>query len=232
MLINYLKMDMYRMVRQKSFYVCTAMLLILFNTSNHAMNNFLYYFPKALLLPFSVLLFMALFINEEITSGFIKHIYPLYQKKWQMLAERFLFTCVVYLSMWLFVVIIALILGVLNIFTMSAFSVFDYLAYIVTQMLVIAAVSSFVTMLYMLTRSHVITVLYVIGYSFSIFYALHMYLSDAFISYYEYTLYHIGITLPKPFDMLTYGKSLLIIITSAFLYNGITLLILKKRDIA
>ena len=95
MLINYLKMDMYRMVRQKSFYVCTAMLLILFNTSNHAMNNFLYYFPKALLLPFSVLLFMALFINEEITSGFIKHIYPLYQKKWQMLAERFLFTCVV-----------------------------------------------------------------------------------------------------------------------------------------
>ena len=80
MLINYLKLDMYRMVRQKSFYVCTAMLLILFNTSNHAMNNFLYYFPKALLLPFSVLLFMALFINEEITSGFIKHIYPLYQK--------------------------------------------------------------------------------------------------------------------------------------------------------
>ena len=152
------------------------MLLILFNTSNHAINNFLYYFPKALLLPFSVLLFMALFINEEITSGFIKHIYPLYQKKWQMLAERFLFTCFVYLSMCLFVVIIALVLGVLNIFTMNAFSVFDYLAYIVMQMLVIAAVSSFVTMLYMLTRSHVITVLSVIGYSFSIFYALHLYL--------------------------------------------------------
>lgn len=232
MILNSLKMDLYRMVRQKSFYACLMILLILFNTANKSVADFLYFFPNVILLPLAVLLFLALFVNEEMTSGFIKHTYPLYQKKWVMLVERWLFTCVVYLCMWFAVVCLTFILWLFHVYPLGEFSFFNYTAYILMQMLVVSGVGSFVMMLNYLTRSNVIMILYVLGYAFSILYALHGYLSNFFVSYYQYTLYHISIFLPLVFEPHAYFQALMIIITSTLLYNSISYYVLKKRDAA
>lgn len=232
MIINNLKMDLYRMVRQKSFYACLTILLILFNTANKSAADFLYFFPNVILLPLAVLLFLALFVNEEMTSGFIKHVYPLYQKKWVMLIERWLFTCVVYLCMWLVVVCLTLILVLFHFYPLGELSLLNYGAYSLMQMLVVSGVGSLVVMLNYIVRSNVITILYVLGYAFSILYAMHAYLSNFFIPYYQYTLYHISISLPINFEPIAYGKALCIIISSTLLYNAISYFVLKKRDIA
>ena len=104
---NNLKMDLYRMVRQKSFYISMTVMLLLylwlttavglqnntpfatFHQGKDTLVDFLYYFPKSSFYQIAVLIFLSLFFCEEYASGFVKNIYPMMHRKELLLLERF-----------------------------------------------------------------------------------------------------------------------------------------------
>ena len=83
---NNLKMDLYRMVRQKSFYIAMVIMLLLyfwmtnaaglqnntpfasFYADKNTLVDFLYYFPKSAFYAVAVLVFLSLFFCEEYLS--------------------------------------------------------------------------------------------------------------------------------------------------------------------
>lgn len=252
-MLNNLKMDLYRMVRQKSFYISMGLMLLfyfwllnaegirndtLFATFDYQKNtivDFLYYFPKSTFYMIACLVFTSLFVHEEYASGFVKNIYPMQQKKWKLLIERWIFSILVCLIFWMSVVVLAAITNLWHQDSFVNFSYLGYLGYAMMEILLLSAVSAFMMMLNHITKSKVLTVLCSVCFGGMVIFMLHMGLSLMLpenMQYHEATLYYISGNLPYEWEWEAYGKALLVAISSTILYNGISYFVLKKKDIA
>lgn len=252
-MLNNLKMDVYRMTRQKSFYVALGVLLFLFawmlcstgtrsdtmfasfNRKDHSTMDFLYYFPKSTIFIIGVMVFLSLFSSEEYDSGFVKNFYPLQQKKWKLLLEKWIFSFLVYAIYWVAIVGLSLLINVWVQDPFLSFSVKDYLLFSLMQAILLGAAGSFVSMVTHCFQNKIASVMIAVAYGGAIFFVLHTGICELLpqeLSYYEQTLYYISGTLPYTFDAEVYGKAFAIAISSTILYNGISYIILKKKDIA
>lgn len=251
-MLNSIKMDLYRVLHTKSFYISIVLLLLAFiwmingeglvsNTAyasfhrtQDTLYDFLYYFPKSMFFQMAILIFLALFCNEEYNSGFMKNIYPI-QSKCGILIERWILSIVMIL---LFTLICIVVVGIEIAITQPAvndFSFSSYIIYILMNTFVFSAVCAFVIMIIHLTRNKVVGILVAVGFSFSIIFMLNtaiaMLLPEE-LPYVEYTLYYMIGNLAKTPDVSTYGKAAAVAISSGILYNIISYLILKKKDLA
>lgn len=245
-------MDFYRMVHQKSFYITMSILLflfawhlcadirssVIFAQFDHRYNtvvDFLYYFPKSVFFLIGTLVYLALFAHEEYTSGFVKYMYPLQQKKWMILLEKWIFSLLVYFCFWACSLILTLFINLFLKDPLIGFSLMDYMAYSVTQAILLTAVVSFLMLLNHSFQSKIATTLVACAYGsytiFALHAGIHMLLPEG-ISYLEYTLSYISGTLPTTWDASVYSSAFAIAFSSTILYNGISYLVLKKKDIA
>ena len=144
---NNLKMDLYRMVRQKSFYISMIIMLLLYFWMSNAsglqsntpfasfyadrdtMVDFLYYFPKSAFYTIAVLVFLSLFFSEEYSSGFVKNIYPMIHHKELLLLERFLFSFVAAFVYWIAVIILVAVENIWHQDSFAAFELVSFLSY-------------------------------------------------------------------------------------------------------
>lgn len=249
---NNLKMDLYRMVRQKSLYISIGLLIVAFfwmlnaeglvnNTTfasfdrtKNSVLDFLYFFPKSMFFQLAVLIFSALFFNEEYSSGFVKNIYPV-QSKLTLLLEKWIMSIIIILVFTLSCTILSGIELAVHKVSLSGFSIGNYAIYILMNTLLLSAVSCFIMMVNHLVRSKVVTILTAVGYSFTIFFmlntALCIILPEA-VQYVEYTLYYVIGNLNTVPELSAYGKATALAISSGILYNGISYLVLKQKDLA
>ena len=142
---NNLKMDLYRMVRQKSFYISMTVMLLLylwlttavglqnntpfatFHQGKDTLVDFLYYFPKSSFYQIAVLIFLSLFFCEEYASGFVKNIYPMMHRKELLLLERFVFSFITAFIYWAVIIVMVV---VENLWQQDSFASFSILQFI------------------------------------------------------------------------------------------------------
>ena len=234
---NNLKMDLYRMVRQKSFYISMTVMLLLylwlttavglqnntpfatFHQGKDTLVDFLYYFPKSSFYQIAVLIFLSLFFCEEYASGFVKNIYPMMHRKELLLLERFVFSFITAFIYW---AVILVMVVVENLWQQDS----------LMQMLILTVIASFLNMLIHATGSKVLAILVSVGYGSMTVFMLHAGIMSLLkVEYTDYILYAISGQLPYSWDAVFYSRAAMVAITSAILYNIGSYVLLRKKDL-
>lgn len=251
---NSLKSDLYRMLHTKAFYITLGILVLAYlfifkdmgvmsNTNfasfyrtENTFTDFLYYLPKSMIFQMATLIFLGVFLSDEYNSGFHKNVYPVQTKKWKLVIARFILFFIITAF---FIATISLMCFIIQLFDPSriaygSFELFPYLLFIVLQILFMAAASSIMSMLVHLSGSKVVAVLFAVGYSMIIYIILFgismmLFNNDILVAY---TLYQNSGVLPEVFSWSGYQEPILVLCISIILYNGISYLLLKKKDIA
>lgn len=247
---NNLKMDLYRMVRQKSFYISMIIMLLLYFWMSNAsglqsntpfasfyadrdtMVDFLYYFPKSAFYTIAVLIFLSLFFSEEYSSGFVKNIYPMIHHKELLLLERFLFSFVAAFVYWIAVIILVAVENIWHQDSFAAFELLSFLSYSFMQLLILAVIASFLNLLIHATGSRVVTILVAVAYGSMTTFMLHTGIMSLLkVEYTDYILYAVSGKLPYQWDALLYSRAAMVAITSGILYNIGCYILLQKKDL-
>lgn len=248
---NNLKSDLYRIFHMKAFYVIVILtalsfLMILgdfglqattpfatFHRSTDTFTQFLYYMPKSMMYAMLVLIFIGIFSTDEYNTGYIKNLYPLHSHKATLIVSRYLFCVIICVIVFIVVLIASFILQIVYPITMGEFNFFDYLPFVLMQILTVSAASSFSMLLAHLTKSKVLVVLFSIAYGMIIYMTMSMLLPYMFhdVSAVEWTMYVLSSKLPYEFNMEAYRNAIFVLIGNTLLYNGISYLLLKKQDI-
>ena len=224
---NNLKMDLYRMVRQKSFYIAMVIMLLLyfwmtnaaglqnntpfasFYADKNTLVDFLYYFPKSAFYAVAVLVFLSLFFCEEYASGFVKNIYPSIHRKELVAVE----------NLW-------------QQDSFATFNILQFIGYSLMQMLILTVIASFLNLLIHATGSKVLAILVSVGYGSMTIFMLHAGIMSLLnVDYTDYILYAISGQLPVEWDALFYSRAAMVAITSAILYNVGSYILLRKKDL-
>lgn len=249
---NNLKSDCYRALHTKSFYVILILSVVVYEmlfTGNGIMNNtgfaeyryeentfaeFLYYLPKSGLFAFLALLFVGMFATDEYNSGFVKNTYPLHVHKWTLLLERYVFNLIIITVFYLAIVLVTGLCQLLSPITSGSLNLEHYLIYLLVQILILGAVASFITLITHLTKSRVLIVLISLSFGMMMWYMMMGMLLDFLFKstdLLQYTMYELMGKLPYAFSWDGYRTAILVLIGNTLLYNGISCLILKKKDI-
>lgn len=250
---NNLKSDLYRMIHMRAFYVtlviCFIINLIMLFTSGISLNSpfasfmsnkntlidYLYYTIKSPTYLVLIFVFLSIFHNDEYTKGFVKNTMPIIHNKAILVIERYIFNIIAIVILWvcsLAPVVIKEMISPLS--TGGIFQIGDYLIYIVVEILAACTVASFIMMLNHLTRSKVILIVYACFYSMFILYMIETSLAVALLddaSIMENCMYALSGSLAHSFSWNDYSTTIYLIIIYTLLYNGISYLILKKKDI-
>ena len=232
---NNLKMDLYRMVRQKSFYIAMVIMLLLYFWMTNAaglQNNtpfasfyadkdtlvdFLYYFPKSAFYAVAVLVFLSLFFCEEYASGFVKNIYPSIHRKELLLLARFVFSFITAFIYWIAIIVMVAVENLWQQDSFATFNILQFIGYSLMQMLILTVIASFLNLL--------------IHGSMTIFMLHAGIMSLLNVDYTDYILYAISGQLPVEWDALFYSRAAMVAITSAILYNVGSYILLQKKDL-
>ena len=247
---NNLKMDLYRMVRQKSFYISMTVMLLLYlwlTTAVGVQNNtpfatfhqgkdtlvdFLYYFPKSSFYQIAVLIFLSLFFCEEYASGFVKNIYPMMHRKELLLLERFVFSFITAFIYWAVIIVMVVVENLWQQDSFASFSILQFICYSLMQMLILTVIASFLNMLIHATGSKVLAILVSVGYGSMTVFMLHAGIMSLLkVEYTDYILYAISGQLPYSWDAVFYSRAAMVAITSAILYNIGSYVLLRKKDL-
>lgn len=250
---NNLKSDMYRMIHMRSFYVILAICLIMnslllfttgislsspfanFMSDKNTFIDFLYYTIKSPLFLILFFIFLSIFHNDEYAKGFVKNTMPIMHNKMILIIERYFFNMIVCILLWICSIIPAFIREMVMPLTAGgSFQLGDYLLYIFVQILGLCTIASFIMLVNHLTRSKVLLIIYVCFYSMCILYMLEVSLAmvlfnDADIM--KYSMYTLSGTLSHNISWNDYSLMIYLIIGYTLLYNGISYLVLKKKDI-
>lgn len=250
---NNLRSDLYRVLHMRAFYISIAIGLFVnfilmtstgitinsnfstFSIESNTFTDFLFYLAKSPTFQLIVLVFLCVFHNDEYDKGFAKNIMPITYKKSSLVFERYLLCVMVVFMMWVAIMIPCIIIQfVLTPTSYAAFSIMDLAIYNVVQILLLSAFASLLMMLNHLTRSKILII--VLATSFG---ALVLYMGLASLCIWllgnhdlmQYTIYELMGTLPYKFSWETYQTAFFVLIGTTLLYNGISYLILKKKDI-
>lgn len=245
-----LKMDLYRMVRQKSFYIAMIIMLLLyfwmtnaaglqnntpfatFYADKNTLVDFLYYFPKSAFYTIAVLIFLSLFFCEEYSSGFVKNIYPMVHHKELLLLERFLFSFITAFIYWAAIVAMVVVENLWHQDSFASFSILQFICYSLMQMLILTVIASFLNLLIHATGSKVIAILVAVGYGSMTAFMLHAGIMSLLkVDYSDYILYAISGKLSSTWDALLYSRAAMVAITSGILYNIGSYVLLRKKDL-
>ncbi|MDD3049102.1 MAG: hypothetical protein PHQ89_03900 [Bacilli bacterium] len=248
---NNFKSDIYRTIHMKSFYVVMGLMIVsfimilanlglqsntLFAQFDREQNNFmqfLYFMPKCMMFSLLILIFIGIFSTEEYNSGYVKNVYSLQISKAKFVLGRYLYCVIIATFFYVVILLVSLLVQLVYPLTIGNFQLFDYIPFVIMQILTIATASSFSMLLANLTKSKVIVVLFSIAYGY-IFYMivgmlLNFMLHDT--SALEWMMYVLSSKLPVNFAIEAYQKAFLVLIGNTLLYNEINYLILKKQDI-
>lgn len=249
---NNLKSDGYRALHTRSFYVILILSVVLYQmlfTGNGVMNNsvfaqyrygentfaeFLYYLPKSGLFILLALLFVGLFATDEYSSGFVKNTYPLHVHKWTLLMERYVFNMIIITVYYLAILLATGIIQLLDPILFGELEPASYIGYVVVQIFILSTVASFLTLITHLTKSRVLIVLISMCFGMMMWYMMMGMLLDFLFKntdLLQYTMYELMGKLPYTISWDGYGTAILVSIGNMLLYNGISCLILKKKDI-
>ena len=247
---NNLKMDLYRMVRQKSFYIAMVIMLLLyfwmtnaaglqnntpfasFYADKNTLVDFLYYFPKSAFYAVAVLVFLSLFFCEEYASGFVKKIYPSIHRKELLLLERFVFSFITAFIYWIAIIVMVAVENLWQQDSFATFNILQFIGYSLMQMLILTVIASFLNLLIHATGSKVLAILVSVGYGSMTIFMLHAGIMSLLnVDYTDYILYAISGQLPVEWDALFYSRAAMVAITSAILYNVGSYILLRKKDL-
>lgn len=243
-------MDLYRMVRQKSFYISMTVMLLLylwlttavglqnntpfatFHQGKDTLVDFLYYFPKSSFYQIAVLIFLSLFFCEEYASGFVKNIYPMMHRKELLLLERFVFSFITAFIYWAVIIVMVVVENLWQQDSFASFSILQFICYSLMQMLILTVIASFLNMLIHATGSKVLAILVSVGYGSMTVFMLHAGIMSLLkVEYTDYILYAISGQLPYSWDAVFYSRAAMVAITSAILYNIGSYVLLRKKDL-
>lgn len=249
---NNLKSDAYRALHTKSFYVILILSVVVYEmlfTGNgiicntgfaeyrHGENTFaefLYYLPKSGLFTFLALLFVGMFATDEYSSGFVKNTYPLHVHKWALLLERYVFNLIVITVYYLAILLVTGICQMFSSIPSGSLDLGNYLMYLLVQILMLGAVASFITLITHLAKSRVLIVLISLCFGMTMLYMMLGMLLDFLFKntdLLQYTIYELMGKLPYTFSWDGYCTAILVLMGDTLLYNSISCLILKKKDL-
>lgn len=249
---NSLKSDIYRTLHTKSFYVILSFIIVLyaliltdsgvqtstifaqFHREQNTFADFLIYFPKSGLFVLLVLLFVAIFMSDEYIFDYAKNTYSIHVKKWKMVLSRYLYCFLITTFYTLAMLLCALVIQVILPMKGGSIQIGDYAIYLIIQIAFIGVMASFIMMVIHLTRSRIIAIVIPLLYGMQMWYMLvgsiiiYLLKSEDIL---KYTTYQSSGELPSTFSIEGYSLALFVLIGNTLLYNGISYLILKKKDI-
>lgn len=249
---NNLKSDLYRMLHIKSFYVMLVLCIIFYiliftgtgfvsnsnfaqyNAGKDSFSDFLYFLPKSSVLQCIVLVYIGMFICDEYNSGFIKNTFPLITKKWKIIISRYVFFIIVEMIFFLTSILACALMQIWYQAAVGTINWLDYIIYLFTQIIFLATFASFMGLIQHLTKSRVLVILLGFVYSFMLLYTLIFgigYLIAPQTHVTKYMLYEVSGLLPYTFSLEGYQTAFIVIIVFTLLYNGISYLLLRKKDI-
>lgn len=182
-----------------------------------------------------VLVFLSIFHNDEYSKGFVKNTMPIIFNKSKLILERYLFNVLVCIIFW-FVMFIA---GCIRELTMPLtvnidFQLFDYFIYACVQILLICSFISLLMVLNHLTRSKVLLIVIACLYSMFIIFMIEASIAQSVFHDMEllkYTMYVQSGALPYTYSWDGYSLAFTLIIIHTVLYNSISYIILRRKDI-
>lgn len=254
---NNFKSDIYRITHMKAFYITLSvavgvnlMLLVTsgfhigsffaeFSRSSDSYTDFLYYVVKAPTFMLAVTIFLCVFYNDEYDKGYAKNIMPIMNKKGALVVERYLICVLVALMLAVAIIVSSAVLVLLipSVFVHhEAFDIVQYAIFAFTQILLISAFTSCLVFLNHITRSRILIILLASFFSASILYMLEGSFCEMIFEYenadiLKYTIYETIGTLPKEFTWDGYKIAFFVLIGNTLLYNGLSYIVLKKKDI-
>lgn len=250
---NNLRSDLYRVLHMRAFYISIAIGLFVnfilltstgitinsnfstFSIESNTFSDFLFYLAKSPTFQLIVLVFLCIFHNDEYDKGFAKNIMPIIYKKSTLVLERYLLCVIVVIMIWLAIMIPCIVIQlILTTCPYTSFNIMDLVIYNLVQILLLSAFASLLMMLNHLTRSKILII--VLATTFG---ALILYMGLASLCIWllgnhdlmQYSIYELMGTLPFKFSWETHQTTFLVLIGTTLLYNGISYLILKKKDI-
>ena len=249
---NSLKSDLYRVFHMRAFYITLCIGVVMssilitstgftmsspfsnFSRETDSLVDFLVYITKSPLFAILLLVFLSVFHNDEYDKGYAKNILPIHFKKSSIVIERYILGIIVSIVLLLSMFLAGGIATCFVPLASESFKVLDLVIFVTVQILLINTVVSFLMMLNHITRSKVIVILVACVFSMLILYMLEVsiaswLLGDAEIL--KYTIYQQIGTLPTTFTWESYQLAFFVLIGNTVLYNVISFIALKKKDL-
>lgn len=252
-MLNLIKADVYRMLHQKSFYITLSLELIfyfmilwadgfqsntayaMFDRHVNSIVDFFYYVPKSSVFVTGLLLYGGLFYAETYSSKCSSTIYPVYTKKYHIIAAQWCVALIIYLISLVLILIVALVssLSLPNAF--GSLSIIDYGIYALMQGCFFGAMMTLIGLVSHSIRNTTVTVLFAIclgtGLVFVACMGVVMFLKMGG-DLLQYTIYVSYGTLPYMFRLQGYRIPLLICFGCTITAQLISTLCLQKKDLS
>lgn len=249
---NNMKSDLYRILHTKSFYVILFIIVLFsclvftgsgfvcntpfaqYHIGKNTFSEFLYYLPKSLGIQSGVLIFISMFLCDEYSSGFVKNTYPMQTQKWKIVLSRYV---LYFLISMIFIVVNVVVCSIVQLFYQAeggSLQVLDYVLFLIMQGLFLSTFASLLAMLQYLINNRVILILLSFAFGTMLLYVMVLGLGQFLapnLHVTEYMLYEVSGLLPNTISWDGYQKGIFVIIVYSLLYNSISYLLLKKKDI-
>lgn len=250
---NLFKSDVYRLFHSRYFQVLVLLYfasvalmvsagmveanngLVSFDYKTTPFSEYLCFLPLNVLFGFFVFLSYVMLLSDEHQKGYVKNLYPYFQKKWKISTARIM----TFIMIWFLYLVIGIAYGFFWIGCIEgrwgSIDGFGYVMFVLAQLLVASLIALVISLVIHLAREKVIPIIFLLLYSSGGLWALGLSLISFIgwdpLRFSEYNPYYMSHTLRAVWDTSTYGHLFCVSGIFTLIVLVANILVLQKKDL-